>query len=321
MVTAVESVGTGGKASMGDFLEWEENIHQLPFYKHMIAGSLAGLTEHTLLFPLDTIRVTPIQTNLQANSSSSLSISATFRALYKDAGFSRMWRGIESVILGCIPAHAAFFSIYEYSKRSFHIEMDSHLYFFSTFFTGGVATLAHDAIITPMDVIKQRIQLNGKVGPLIMCRKLVREEGVISLYRSLPVTLLMNIPFSGLLVTINENLKSYFLGEHYEGMLGYFICAAIAGSVSAALTTPLDVIKTRMQTQHETSSISTVKSLKVKNKLRYLSIKNTVQDIWSNEGLRGFAKGAVPRSLFFLPSSAVSWATYEYIKQLLASHE
>jgi len=305
---------------MGDFLEWEENIHQLPFYKHMIAGSLAGVTEHTMLFPLDTIRVSPTQTNLQASSSGSLSLSATFQALYKDAGFRRMWRGVESVVLGCIPAHAAFFSIYEYAKRSFHIEMDSHLYFFSTFVTGAVATVAHDAIITPMDVIKQRIQLNGRVGALVMARKLVREEGVVCLYRSLPVTMLMNIPFSGLLVTINENLKSYFLGEHYEGMLGYFVCAAIAGSVSAALTTPLDVIKTRMQTQHETSSINTKKSLKVKNKLRYLSIKNTIQHIWSHEGIHGFAKGAVPRSLFFLPSSAVSWATYEYIKQLLANH-
>lgn len=305
---------------MGDFLEWEDNIHQLPFYKHMIAGSLAGVTEHTMLFPLDTIRVTPTQTNLQASSSGSLSLSATFQALYKDAGFKRMWRGVESVVMGCIPAHAAFFSIYEYAKRSFHIEMDSHLYFFSTFVTGAIATVAHDAIITPLDVIKQRIQLNGRVGALAMARKLIREEGTVSLYRSLPVTMLMNIPFSGLLVTINENLKSYFLGEHYEGMLGYFICAAIAGSVSAALTTPLDVIKTRMQTQHETSSIHTRnRCLKGKNKLRYLSIKNTIRHIWCHEGLHGFAKGAVPRSLFFLPSSAVSWATYEYIKQLLAS--
>ena len=304
---------------MGDFLEWEDNIHQLPFYKHMIAGSLAGVTEHTMLFPLDTIRVTPIQTNLQANSSGSLSLSATFRALYKDAGFKRMWRGVESVILGCIPAHAAFFSIYEYSKHSFHIEMDHHLYFFSTFVTGAVATIAHDSIITPMDVIKQRIQLNGRTGALVMARKLIKEEGVVSLYRSLPVTMMMNIPFSGLLVTINENLKSYFLGEHYEGMLGYFVCAAIAGSVSAALTTPMDVIKTRMQTQQEASSINTPKKgLKIINKLRYLSIKNTIHHIWSHEGLHGFTKGAVPRSLFFLPSSAVSWATYEYIKQLLA---
>ena len=297
---------------MGDFLEWEDNVHQLPFYKHMLAGSAAGVAEHAFMFPLDTIR-----TNLQASSSRTLSISGTFQALYRDAGLLRMWKGVSSVIMGCVPAHAAFFSIYEYSKRSLKIEMDSHLYFFSTFFTGAVATVAHDMIMTPMDVIKQRIQLSGRIGPICMGRKLIREEGVISLYRSLPVTMLMNIPFSGLLVTINENLKSYFLGEHYNGMTGYFACAAIAGATSAALTTPMDVIKTRMQTQGEPRSIST-SSLKVKNKLRYLSIKNTVLHIWANEGMRGFTKGVVPRSLFFLPSSAVSWATYEYIKRIMS---
>ncbi len=70
------------------------------------------------------------------------------------------------------------------------------------------------------------------------------------MYRSYPVTVLMNIPFATTVVCVNENLKTWLQpwSKPYP-YFWYFICAGAAGALAAIVTNPLDVIKTRLQTQ------------------------------------------------------------------------
>ena len=57
----------------------------------------------------------------------------------------------------------------------------------------------------------------------------------------------MNIPFNVVVVTINENLKTYIKPhEQKNPYLWFFGCAGIAGGIAGLLTNPLDVVKTRM---------------------------------------------------------------------------
>jgi solute carrier family 25 iron transporter 28/37 len=127
---------------------------------------------------------------------------------------------------------------------------------------GGIATLLHDAILTPTDVLKQRMQLR-KQSSLKIAREIVNKEGITSLYRSLPITMVrlvllkfMNVPFSGTLVTVNENLKTKLKPQNTEHPIAwYFLIAGLAGifliiqgGFAAFLTTPLDVVKTKLQT-------------------------------------------------------------------------
>ena len=126
-------------------LDWEENVENLPFYKHMIAGSCAGLFEHSITFPFDTLR-----TYAQAESTKLVSIRDNIKFV-RSVGFIPLWKGITSVFYGCVPAHAAYFSIYEFSRKMFNIETNSNYYLLSTSLTGIFATLCHDCIMTPMD--------------------------------------------------------------------------------------------------------------------------------------------------------------------------
>jgi solute carrier family 25 iron transporter 28/37 len=88
---------------------------------------------------------------MQASSSRSSHLSEVFYKIFETEGFLRLWRGVSSVVLGCVPAHAAYFSIYEMGKRKFNIESNNEMYLFSTMLTGGMATISHDFIMTPMD--------------------------------------------------------------------------------------------------------------------------------------------------------------------------
>ena len=126
-------------------LDWEDNVANLPFYKHMIAGSCAGLVEHSIAFPFDTLR-----TYAQAESTAVVSLKDSLNLIRK-TGFFSMYKGVSTVLYGCIPAHAVYFSIYEVSRDYLKIESNSNIYFFSTAITGILATACHDCIITPMD--------------------------------------------------------------------------------------------------------------------------------------------------------------------------
>ena len=70
--------------------------------------------------------------------------------LYHEEGIFRFWKGSSVMALGCIPAHASYFMMYETlkSKFSFHNE---ELNVSTTLFIGSTTTFAHDFFIAPAD--------------------------------------------------------------------------------------------------------------------------------------------------------------------------
>ena len=72
---------------------------------------------------------------------------------------------------------------------------------------------------------------------------------MIALFRSYPTTLAMNIPFQSLSVSANESLKMLnVFGEN--SAVGFFAAGFISGGFAGFCTTPLDVIRTRLNTQN-----------------------------------------------------------------------
>ena len=74
---------------------------------------------------------------------------------------------------------------------------------------GCLATLAHDSIMTPLDVVKQRMQLGLYKNTLSAFRTILRVDGVRALYASYLTTLYMNIPNNAILVASNDFLKKW----------------------------------------------------------------------------------------------------------------
>ena len=77
----------------------------------------------------------------------------------------------------------------------------------------------------------------------------MKEDGIKGLYRSYPLTVMMNIPFASCVVCCNENLKTIVRPwDSKYSTFWYFVCAGIAGGTAGIITNPLDVVKTRLQT-------------------------------------------------------------------------
>ncbi|UVC49958.1 mitochondrial carrier protein [Theileria orientalis] len=305
-----------------DPLDWENWTGELPFWQHALCGSIAGVMEHISLFPLDTIK-----TRLQTQSASENSSPAQngFSRFKNDAqvvanrnitskilkhmkttkatrpGFySNLFRGSNVIIAGCVPAHVLYFTVYEKIKSAGSIAA-----------SGAAATFCHDLVLTPADVIKQRLQLGCYRSSRDCLYNIIRQEGVRSLFRSFHITLLMNVPYHSLLVSIMHLVKQVD-GSRRIGGIKDSSLSSIGGAVAGALTTPFDVIKTRLQTQ-----ACRMDSKRPKLQIKYKNVITTFENIYRKEGLRGFMRGVTTRIGMCTPSAAISWGTYESLKNLI----
>lgn len=79
---------------------------------------------------------------------------------------------------------------------------------------------------------------------------------------------------------------------------------AIAGSISALLTNPLDVITVRLMTQRVQNS----------NLPIHTTMRSMFYHIITQEGYKGFIKGALPRILHVTPNTSITFALYEMLQ-------
>lgn len=130
-----------------EYFEWEEREEGIPLGKHMICGSVAGIAEHVIFLPLDTIK-THRQSLMEK-----MSMWQTAKYIKNTGGFTKFYRGSSIMAVGCIPAHSIYFSIYEYARIYLGLNESSNLNFFAHALTGMVSTAFHDFILNPCDGI------------------------------------------------------------------------------------------------------------------------------------------------------------------------
>jgi solute carrier family 25 iron transporter 28/37 len=146
-------------------------------------------------------------------------------------------------------AHAAYFSVFESMKIFLKADKKDEHQPFRAALCGATAAVSHDFFMNPFDVIKQRMQLGYYKNTFHCMKEIIRTEGIRALYLSFPTTLLTNIPYGCIVVATNESARKLFNPSGRPGNLSASLAAGcIAGGVAAAATTPLDVIKTRLQT-------------------------------------------------------------------------
>lgn len=116
------------------------------------------------------------------------------------------------------------------------------------------------------------------------------------------------MPFSAIYFPTYAHLKSDFFGESPTNKLGVvqlLTAGAIAGMPAAYLTTPCDVIKTRLQVEAR------------KGDTKYTGLRHCASTVWKEEGLKAFFKGGPARILRSSPQFGFTLAAYEVLQNLL----
>ncbi|CAK9174214.1 unnamed protein product [Ilex paraguariensis] len=214
----------------------------------MIAGFVAGMVEHMAMFPVDTIK-----TRMQALGScpiKSMGIRQAIQSILNSEGPAGLYRGIGAMALGAGPAHAVYFSVYEYCKKTFSGGNPNNPVVHAV--SGVFATVASDAVFTPMDVVKQRLQLGNSPyrGVLDCVRRVLREEGIKAFYASYKTTVIMNAPYTAVHFASYEAVKRGLMEVSPKSASDErLVVHATAGALAAVVTTPLDAVKTQLQCQ------------------------------------------------------------------------
>jgi solute carrier family 25 iron transporter 28/37 len=165
--------------------------------------------------------------------------------------------------------------------------------------------------MNPFDVIKQRMQsYSGKqYKSLTHCAKaILQKEGLRAFFVSYPTTLSMSIPFQSVHFATYESFSASINPTHRYDPMSHMLAGAGAGAMASAITTPLDVAKTLLQTQGESPDPEIRKARGMRDAFRI---------VYTRKGWRGFMKGLGPRVISHVPATAVCWTTYEYFKFFL----
>ncbi len=166
----------------------------------------------------------------------------------------------------------------------------------------------------PLEIVKIRLQVQGEVAKTVegVPRRsavwIVKNLGLVGLYKGASACLLRDVPFSAIYFPTYNHLKRDYFGEtptKQLGILQLLTAGAIAGMPAAYLTTPCDVIKTRLQVETR------------KGEASYTSLRHCAQTIWRDEGFKAFFKGGPARIMRSSPQFGFTLAGYEVLKNLL----
>jgi hypothetical protein len=326
--------------------------------KLFFAGALSGLVADGVVHPIDTIRARlQVQRSRHVDPGHYRTATQAFWSILRLEGPGSLYRGFGAVACGTVPGHALYFAGYETCKDTLlpkgcdqpHdkvYEVASHLT------SGFVADIFGSLVWTPMDVVKQRLQVfrasaashsgsapqatNSYPNSATVFASILREEGPFGLYKGFMAGLMTYGPYVSLYFAMYEQWKIVFsqsqslfghVNPFYDYAKGdamklpsymYLSGAALSGAISAAVTCPLDVVKTRIQTQRSPSQSPLTSTTTITTTSPYRGVGNAIRSIIREEGLGALFSGVKPRSLWMASGTALTMVTYEEVKRILS---
>ena len=146
-------------------------------------------------------------------------------------------------------------------------------------------------------------------------RTMTRAEGPGAFYRSYSTQLTMNIPFQAVHFITYELMQERLNPQRQYNPGSHVAAGALAGAVSAAITTPLDVCKTLLNTQENTA----LDSMRVSGHLTGMA--NAFRTVYRLGGAAAFFKGVQARVIYQMPSTAIAWSVYEFFKYFMTQQQ
>lgn len=170
----------------------------------------------------------------------------------------------------------------------------------------------------PIEVIKQRMQVHQYRGSLLdAARQVYVGEGLLGFYRGFQATIQREIPFACLQYPLYEALKGQW--QRRRGEIRPWqaaLCGSVAGGVTAVLTAPLDVIKTRIILASRKSAAGAAEAA------RWLAPSSAspwraLGWLWQEGGIARLFAGVGPRTLWISLGGFIFFGAYEKAKRIL----
>jgi len=191
--------------------------------------------------------------------------------------------------------------------------------------SGALAGCCQVIVTNPLEIVKVRMQLApGKESAWSVVQSAGFLEDPRALYAGSDACVARDSTFAAVLFPTYAYSKSVLAPQLVQGDEATWLVCLIAGALAAVpaalLTTPGDVVKTRLQQQRDFSSLPDDGCL---TELRVgggatppESAVGVGLDLWRSEGLPGLFQGCFERVLRSAPQFGVTLATYDILKSV-----
>jgi len=285
--------------------------------KLVYAGAIAGILSRTFCAPIEMV-----STVMMCRGDECTSMTSELVKTWKREGLRGMFKGNGANCLKVAPSRGTQFLVYEFVKRKMLLAgvglaaggiSAGSLHAGARLFAGGVAGMAAAAIVYPLEVVKTMLTLypNKYVSITDALSQVYRSAGIKGLYRGLGPTLIAMFPYVGVEFMVYETLKKRW--EMYIGPVGtlsLLLLGAAGGAAAQASAHPLDVIRRRMQMQ----SINIGKTDENDETNRYSNMFVGLYHVGTTEGVHVLFNGLGPACLEKIPSTAIGYYIYEFLK-------
>ncbi|KAL7094627.1 hypothetical protein ACP275_11G115600 [Erythranthe tilingii] len=316
----MDTAGTHKQSFGQTEINWDK-LNKTKFYV-VGAGIFSGIT--VALYPISVVK-----TRMQVASHDSVERGAVsvIKGLLKADGIPGLYKGFGTVITGAIPTRIIFLTALETTKvAAFKVVEPLKLSeptqaALANGIAGMMASLCSQTVFVPVDVVSQRLMVQGYSGHanynggMDVIRKVLKTDGIRGLYRGFGLSVMTYSPTSavwwasyGASQRFIWRVSDDVIATPSQGkiVLGQAAGGIFAGATASCITTPLDTIKTRLQV--------TVNEKRP-------TARQVVRNLIAEDGWTGFYRGLGPR--FF---SMSTWGTsmilaYEYLKRLCAKDE
>ncbi|KAI9495939.1 mitochondrial carrier domain-containing protein [Zychaea mexicana] len=301
----------------------QKNYSVAELYKYHFAAGAMGLSlSYACMHPLDTIK-----TRIQADNTHS------WRRIFTRETARSLGKGFFVSALGAAGQGGARFSTYEFCKSQL-IPDDKKWAIPVTALSAVIGDLASSVIKVPREVVTAKLQTDhyaGRSTASFVVRQTLAEEGPRGLFKGFWAIAARDSPFMVILLVSYENFKAFHRRSvHQEWInrvkqqkivasaafeetgiptLQTIVYGGVSGFLAGYLTTPMDVIRTRIITERRHQQPVTATDM-TRRMLYQASGK-------PSRMYREFFAGAMPRSCWWFGICAIFFPTYETLKTVM----
>lgn len=266
-----------------------------PWAAECVAGFCGGAAKTAIFYPLDTL------TTLREVSLWGGGAALSLR------GAGGAYSGVGAALAGAAPYallfHGAFWLV------SSAPLLDGLPPATVQMLAGTCGALAAAVVGVPFECVKHRLQV-GSPGYRLALLRTLRAEGLGSVYAGLGSTLARNVPYNALHFGTFAAARRGLRAARCPAGAATPAAAALAGALTALVTTPLDLVNTRMQTQAVLARAAGARP--------YAGVGQAIRRIVAEEGgAAALWQGAAPRVANYAPSAVVFFVVYEHLRRSL----
>ncbi|XP_019383594.1 PREDICTED: mitochondrial folate transporter/carrier isoform X1 [Gavialis gangeticus] len=285
-------------------------------YESLVAGLSGGVVSTLVLHPLDLVKIRfAVSDGLEFRPKYN-GILHCLTTVWKQEGLRGLYQGVTPNMWGAGASWGLYFFFYnaiKAYKKEEKLESLSATEHLVSAAEAGVMTLC---ITNPIWVTKTRLVLQYEAGVNPSKRqykgmfdalaKIYKKEGIRGLYKGF-VPGLFGTSHGALQFMAYEDLKtrySKYKNRPSDTKLNtaeYITMAALSKIFAVSATYPYQVVRARLQDQHNT----------------YSGVVDVIRRTWRKEGVQGFYKGIVPNVIRVTPACCITFAMYENVSSFL----